>query len=471
MKDLVIIGGGPGGYVAAIRARQLDMTVTLVEKEAVGGTCLNHGCIPTKAYYRNAEIMRDLSHAEEFGIAVAGLKFSMEQAWERKERIVKTLVSGVEKLLADYGVEVIKGNATLLDQNTVTVSVGQGDRSLVPPEQKIDAAHILLATGSTSASLPILGLELEGVVDSTSLLQISEVPPRLAIIGGGVIGLEFACIFNSFGSQVTVIEYLPAILNLLDREISKRMGVFLKRQGITVHSSTAVEKVERNGNELLLSAKGKKGDLSIPADLILVSAGRRPLTAGLNLETLGIATDEHGFIKVDENYATTVPGIYAIGDVIGGLMLAHVASEEGITAVEKIAGCNSQIHYNAVPSCIFTFPEIATVGMSEEECVSRGIKYRVGKFNFAANGKAMTLGETDGLVKVIAGEDDVIRGVHIIGPHASDLILEGTILVKEGVKASDFVGTIHAHPTLGEALMEAILDINGQALHLSSRKR
>lgn len=468
MKDLVIIGGGPGGYVAAIRARQLGMTVTLVEKEAVGGTCLNHGCIPTKAYYRNAEIMRDLSHAKEFGISVTGLKFSMQQARERKERIVKTLVSGVEKLLADYGVEVIKGNATLLNQNTV--AVGQGDRSLVPPEQKIDAARILLATGSTSASLPIPGLELDGVVDSTSLLQISEVPSRLAIIGGGVIGLEFACIFNSFGSQVTVIEYLPSILNLLDREISKRMGVFLKRQGITVHSSTAVEKVEQNGNELLLTAKGKKGDISISADLVLVSAGRRPLTAGLNLETLGIATDEHRFIKVDENYATTVPGIYAIGDVIGGLMLAHVASEEGIVAVEKMAGHSSQLHYNAVPSCIFTFPEIATVGMSEEECVSQGIKYRVGKFNFAANGKALTLGETDGLVKVIADEDGVIRGVHIIGPHASDLILEGTMLVKERVKASEFAGTIHAHPTLGEALMEAILDINGQALHLSPRK-
>jgi len=460
MKDLVIIGGGPGGYVAAIRARQLGMTVTLVEKEAVGGTCLNHGCIPTKAYYRNAEIMRDLSHAEEFGISIAGLKFSMQQARERKERIVKTLVSGVEKLLADYGVEVVKGNATLLDRNTVAVS-----------GQEIKSGQILLATGSTSASLPIPGLELDGVVDSTSLLQISEVPPRLAIIGGGVIGLEFACIFNSFGSQVTVIEYLPSILNLLDREISKRMGVFLKRQGITVHSSTAVEKVERNGNELLLTAKGKKGELSIPADLVLVSAGRRPLTAGLNLEMLGIATDDHGFIKVDKNYATTVPGIYAIGDVIGGLMLAHVASEEGITAVEKIAGYSSQIHYNAVPSCIFTFPEIATVGMSEEECASQGIKYRVGKFNFAANGKALTLGETDGLVKVIADEDDVIRGVHIIGPHASDLILEGTMLVKEGVKAPDFVGTIHAHPTLGEVLMEAILDINGQALHLSPRKR
>ncbi len=470
MKDLVIIGGGPGGYVAAIRARQLGMTVTLVEKEAVGGTCLNHGCIPTKAYYRNAEIMRDLSHTEEFGISVTGLKFSMQQARERKERIVNTLVSGVEKLLDDYGVEIVKGNATLLDQSTIAVSLGQGDRSRVPLEQKIKASRILLATGSTSASLPIPGLELDGVVDSTSLLQIDKVPPRLAIIGGGVIGLEFACIFNSFGSQVTVIEYLPSILNLLDREISKRMGVFLKRQGITVHSSTAVEKVEQNGNELLLTAKGKKGDISIPTDLVLVSAGRRPLTAGLNLETLGIAADAHGFIKVDENYATTVPGIYAIGDVIGGLMLAHVASEEGITAVEKMAGLHGQIHYNAVPSCIFTFPEIATVGMSEEECTNQEIKYRVGKFNFAANGKALTLGETDGLVKVIADQNDVIRGVHIIGPHASDLILEGTMLVKEEVKVSDFIGTIHAHPTLGEALMEAILDLNGQALHLSPRK-
>ncbi len=460
MKDLVIIGGGPGGYVAAIRARQLGLDVTLIEKDAVGGTCLNRGCIPTKAYYRNAEIMHDLSRAAEFNLSVEGLKFNMEQARERKDRIVKNLVKGVEKLLADHRVEVLKADARLTAPDTVAVS-----------GQEIKTRNILLATGSIPASLPLPGAELDGVVDSTALLEINKVPPRLAIIGGGVIGLEYACIFNAFGSQVTVIEYLPAILGLLDGEIGKRMGVFLKKQGITVHTGTALEKIEKNGNELVLTANGKKGDLSIAADLVLLAAGRRPWTAGLELEALGIATDAHGFIKVDENFATNVPGIYAIGDVIGGLMLAHVASEEGIAAVENIAGHKGQVHYHAVPSCIFTFPEIATVGLSEEECVNKGINYRIGKFNFAANGKAMTLGQTDGLVKVIADENDVIRGVHILGPHASDLILEGTILVQEGIKASDFAGTIHAHPTLGEALMEAVLDVNGQAIHLSPRKR
>jgi dihydrolipoamide dehydrogenase len=460
MKDLVIIGGGPGGYVAAIRARQLGLDVILIEKDAVGGTCLNRGCIPTKAYYRNAEIMHDLSRAAEFNLSVEGLKFNMEQARERKDRIVKNLVKGVEKLLADHRVEVLKADARLTAPDTVAVS-----------GQEIKTRNILLATGSIPASLPLPGAELDGVVDSTALLEINKVPPRLAIIGGGVIGLEYACIFNAFGSQVTVIEYLPAILGLLDGEIGKRMGVFLKKQGITVHTGTALEKIEKNGNELVLTANGKKGDLSIAADLVLLAAGRRPWTAGLELEALGIATDAHGFIKVDENFATNVPGIYAIGDVIGGLMLAHVASEEGIAAVENIAGHKGQVHYHAVPSCIFTFPEIATVGLSEEECVNKGINYRIGKFNFAANGKAMTLGQTDGLVKVIADENDVIRGVHILGPHASDLILEGTILVQEGIKASDFAGTIHAHPTLGEALMEAVLDVNGQAIHLSPRKR
>lgn len=460
MKDLVIIGGGPGGYVAAIRARQLGLDVTLIEKDAVGGTCLNRGCIPTKAYYRNAEIMHDLSRAAEFNLSVEGLKFNMEQARERKDRIVKNLVKGVEKLLADHRVEVLKADARLTAPDTVAV-----------PGQEIKTRNILLATGSIPASLPLPGAELDGVVDSTALLEINKVPPRLAIIGGGVIGLEYACIFNAFGSQVTVIEYLPAILSLLDGEIGKRMGVFLKKQGITVHTGTALEKIEKNGNELVLTANGKKGDLSIAADLVLLAAGRRPWTAGLELEALGIATDAHGFIKVDGNFATNIPGIYAIGDVIGGLMLAHVASEEGIAAVENIAGHKGQVHYHAVPSCIFTFPEIATVGLSEEECVNKGINYRIGKFNFAANGKAMTLGQTDGLVKVIADENDVIRGVHILGPHASDLILEGTILVQEGIKASDFAGTIHAHPTLGEALMEAVLDVNGQAIHLSPRKR
>ena len=460
MKDLVIIGGGPGGYVAAIRARQLGLDVTLIEKDAVGGTCLNRGCIPTKAYYRNAEIMHDLSRAAEFNLSVEGLKFNMEQARERKDRIVKNLVKGVEKLLADHRVEVLKADARLTAPDTVAV-----------PGQEIKTRNILLATGSIPASLPLPGAELDGVVDSTALLEINKVPPRLAIIGGGVIGLEYACIFNAFGSQVTVIEYLPAILGLLDGEIGKRMGVFLKKQGITVHTGTALEKIEKNGNELVLTANGKKGDLSIAADLVLLAAGRRPWTAGLELEALGIATDAHGFIKVDGNFATNIPGIYAIGDVIGGLMLAHVASEEGIAAVENIAGHKGQVHYHAVPSCIFAFPEIATVGLSEEECVNKGINYRIGKFNFAANGKAMTLGQTDGLVKVIADENDVIRGVHILGPHASDLILEGTILVQEGIKASDFAGTIHAHPTLGEALMEAVLDVNGQAIHLSPRKR
>jgi dihydrolipoamide dehydrogenase len=460
MKDLVIIGGGPGGYVAAIRARQLGLDVILIEKDAVGGTCLNRGCIPTKAYYRNAEIMHDLSRAAEFNLSVEGLKFNMEQARERKDRIVKNLVKGVEKLLADHRVEVLKADARLTAPDTVAV-----------PGQEIKTRNILLATGSIPASLPLPGAELDGVVDSTALLEINKVPPRLAIIGGGVIGLEYACIFNAFGSQVTVIEYLPAILGLLDGEIGKRMGVFLKKQGITVHTGTALEKIEKNGNELVLTANGKKGDLSIAADLVLLAAGRRPWTAGLELEALGIATDAHGVIKVDGNFATNVPGIYAIGDVIGGLMLAHVASEEGIAAVENIAGHKGQVHYHAVPSCIFTFPEIATVGLSEEECVNKGINYRIGKFNFAANGKAMTLGQTDGLVKVIADENDVIRGVHILGPHASDLILEGTILVQEGIKASDFAGTIHAHPTLGEALMEAVLDVNGQAIHLSPRKR
>jgi len=461
MKDLVIIGGGPGGYVAAIRARQLGMDVALVEKNTLGGVCLNWGCIPTKAYYRNAEIMRDLSRAAEFNVTISGIEFNMAGAKERKDKIVKTLVSGVEKLLSDHGVEVIKGQAELLAPNTIKV-LGQ----------EITAKNIIIATGSTPVNLPIPGLELEGVVNSTGLLQITEVPSRMVVIGGGVIGLEYACIFNAFGSQVTVIEYLPTILSGIDREISKRMGVFLKRQGITVHTSTTLEKIEKSVNELLLTAQGKKGNLNLNADLVLVSVGRRPLTDGLNLDKIGVVTDEYGFIKVDENFATNIPGIYAIGDVIGGIMLAHVASEEGVVVVEKIAGHNSEVHYHAVPSTIFTFPEIATVGMSEEDCANQGIKYKVGKFNFAANGKALTLGETDGLVKVIADEDDVIRGVHIIGPHASDLILEGTVLVNERVKVSDFIGTIHAHPTLGEALMEAILDVNDQAIHLSPpRKR
>lgn len=442
--------------MAAIRARQLGLKVLLIEKDRLGGTCLNRGCIPTKAYYKDATFIRDLGRSLQFGVTVPDWQFSLNKAWEKKQQVVQTLVSGVQRLLKDHGVEVITGVASLSDLNTVLVDgVSHQGR------------FILLASGSIPAVLDIPGVDLPGVLNSDQALELQELPRRMVIVGGGVIGLEFACIFKAFGSEVTVIEYLPTLLNSLDAEISKRLGVFLKRQGINVMTATAVKAIDSTDGALSIKAEGKKGMSAIPADAVLLAAGRLPYTQGLDLDKIGVKTGPKGFIEVDQTYKTSVDNIYAIGDVIGGQMLAHVASEEGVAAVESIAGLRSRSASPTVPFCIFTIPEIASVGLSEEQARERGIDYRSGKFQFAANGKALTMGETDGVVKVLVDSDDVIIGVHIIGPHASDLIMEGLVLVEKEVTRGQAIDMIHPHPTLSEALREAILDAGGEALHLA----
>ncbi len=459
MKDLLIIGGGPGGYVAAIRARQLGMEVSLFEQDQLGGTCLNHGCIPTKAYYKNAEVLRTMQNLNEFSIRCMDVQFNLALAKGRKDGIVNKLVEGVAGLLQANGVEVIRGQAKIVDNSTIE-SNGNLYRG----------KRILIASGSQAVRLTIPGIDLPGVITSTELLDLEELPDRMVIIGAGVVGLELACIFNSFGSQVTVLEAADHILGPLDNELSKRMNVFLKRQGISIHTSCQVEEIQPRQDHLVVLGHGKKDALQLETDLVLNAAGRKAAAPGLHLDELGIAR-QHGFIKVDENFESSVPGIFAIGDVIGGQMLAHVASEEGVVAVERMYGLDSQVAYHATPACIFTFPEIATVGMSEAQAKQAGIAYKVGKFQFAGNGKAMTLGETDGLVKVLADQEERIIGVHILGPHASDLILEATLLVKNHMQVEAIRGTIHPHPTLGESLAEAILDIKGEAIHLLPRRK
>lgn len=460
MYDVIIVGAGPGGYVAAIRARQLGLKVLLIEKDRVGGTCLNRGCIPTKAYYKDATFIHELNQSAQFGVSLSDWRFNLAQAWEKKQQVVEKLVSGVQRLLKDHGVEVLAGEARLSDRNSVVVdgAVHQG-------------RFILLASGSTPASLDIPGVELPGVLTSDDVLELKEIPQRMVIVGGGVIGLEFACIFKAFGSVITVIEYLPALLNSLDAEMGKRLGVFLKRQGINVMTATAVKSIESMEGALSVKTEDKKGIKDMPADAVLLAAGRLPCTQGLGLDRIGVKTGSKGFIEVDATYKTSVENIYAIGDVIGGQMLAHVASEEGIAAVESIAGLRTRSASPIVPSCIFTIPEIATVGLSEEEARARGISYRSGKFQFAANGKALTMGESDGVVKVLVDSDDIIIGVHIIGPHASDLIMEGLVLVEKEVTRGQAIDMIHPHPTLSEALREAILDAGGEAIHLAPPRK
>lgn len=460
VKDLVVIGGGPGGYVAAIRAAQLGMQVALIEKHELGGTCLNRGCIPTKAYYQNAAVLRTLGHLSEFNISAdSRFDFDMSGAYERKQGIVKNLVSGIAGLLKGNGVETIKGVATIVSPTEVSVN-----------GEVIKAKRILIAAGSISSRPPFPGVDLPGVLTSDEILELQTVPKRLTVIGAGVIGLEFACIFKAFGSEVTVIEYLPEVLSVIDKEIAKRVKVYLKRQDITVHTGSTVQSIEQDAEALKLRIDTGKSELTVDADTVLVATGRKACIKCINLDSFGIAVDERGFIEVNENYQTNIPSIHAIGDVTGGRMLAHVASEEGRVAVERMAGHEAEVAYHAVPSVIFTFPEIATVGMTEEEAKAEGIDYRVGKFLFAANSKAVAMGEQDGLVKVIADDKGAIIGVHILGPHAADLIQAASIIVKSRMNVDDVTTSIHPHPTLGEALLEAVLDIDKRAIHLMPRR-
>lgn len=460
MRDLVVIGGGPGGYVAAIRAAQLGMRVTLVEKDELGGTCLNRGCIPTKAYYQNAATLHTLRRLSELNIQGGPWQFDMPGAQRRKQDIVANLVQGIAGLLQANTVEVIRGLAQIAAPDQVTVA-----------GQQITTQRILIATGSVVANPPIPGLDLPGVLTSDQMLALETVPKRLAVIGGGVIGLEFASIFQAFGSEVSVIEYLPELLSATDKEIAKRMRVYLKRQGLTVHTGSSVQSITQGDDaSLRVAVKHTRGEFTAEADTVLVATGRRACTRCVDLDKLGVAVDQRGFITVDANYQTSVPGIYAIGDVTGGKMLAHVASEEGRVAVERMAGLQSEVAYWAVPSVIFTFPEIATVGLNEEEAKAAGLDYRIGKAQFSANSKAVTMGETDGLIKVVADHTGVIVGVHIIGPHAADLIQEASLMVKQRLRTDDVITTIHPHPTLGEALLEAVMDVEHRAIHLLPRR-
>lgn len=457
---MVVIGGGPGGYVAAIRAAQLGLNVSVIEKDKLGGTCLNRGCIPTKALYRNAEILNILKHIDEFGIKVEDYSIDVTKVQQRKNKVVEQLVGGVEQLLKANNVEVISGEASLIDKNTVSVVTKEGEKV------NINTSNIIIATGSESYMPSIPGIELEGVITSDELLEFHSIPEELVVLGGGVVGFEFAGIFNSMGSKVTVLKASTRMFSGVDNDINKRFTSFAKKQGMNVQDSVNIKSIAREGEKLYIYAEGKKGEMKISADKILVSKGRRPNTKGLNLEGLNIDIDKKG-IKVDENYETNIKGIYAIGDVNGISMLAHAASYQGVCAVESIAGVKEERDPSVIPSCIFVFPEIASVGITEDEAKEQGIAYNTSKFMFAANGKALSLGEGEGFIKVISkAEDNTIIGVHVMGPHASDLVHEGAIAIQNKLTSKDIKHTVHAHPTLGEAFYEAVLGLDKEAIHM-----
>lgn len=458
--DVVIIGGGPGGYVAAIRAAQLGGKVVLIEKNELGGVCLNRGCIPTKAMLSSANAYDIALHGgSEFGFTVNAVSLDYKKVVERREKVVKQLVSGLHFLMKKHGVRVVKGTARLASRTTVEVTFEDGKK------EKIAGQSIIIATGSEPVQLPIPGLQGENIWDSDGALAATELPGSLLIIGGGAIGLEWGYMFRKFGSEVTIVELMPQILPGGDSEVAEELRKSLEKIGIRILTDSRVLQVEERDNQVLATIVSSESQQQIIADKVLVAVGRRPITENLGLEEVGVAFDQKG-IKVDERMQTNIPRIYAIGDAVGGMMLAHKASEEGVVAAENIMGRSSKMKYNTVPSAVYTNPEVAEVGMTEDQAKRAEINYRVGKFYFRANGKALGLGETTGFVKFITdpkyGE---VLGCHIIGPHATDLIHE-VVIGMEAEATIDVIGrAVHAHPTLSEAIKEAALDADGESLH------
>ncbi len=469
-KKIIIIGGGPGGYVAAIRAAELGAEVTVIEEKTLGGTCLNRGCIPTKALYRNAEVLNTLKNIEEFGIDIESYSVNVERIQNRKNKVVNQLVEGVQQLLKGNNIEVINGTATFIDRNTLEVK-DHSNKSRI-----IKGDYIIIASGSEPSIPPIPGANLDGIYTSEDILNFDEIPETLAVVGGGVIGMELACVFNALGSKVTVVEYLPNILAQVDSDITKRLVVSLKKKGITIHVGTAVQNIKSSENGYIIEAVGKKGQVIIEAEKVLLSTGRAPRVEGLNLEKIGVTYTRKG-IDTDEDFRTNVSNIYAIGDVNGKSMLAHAASHEGIIVAQNIMGIKEKCNLANVPSCIFLFPEVASVGITEDEAKKKGIPYNTSKFMFGANGKALALGEGEGFVKVISQIDnphrpgeDIIIGVHIMGPHGSDLIHEGALALSNNMKVKDIASTIHAHPTLSEAFAEAVMALGNKAIHIMPKR-
>lgn len=466
-KRIAIIGAGPGGYVAAIRAAQLEAQVYLIENREIGGTCLNRGCIPTKTYFRNAQILSDLRNSHEFGIKVDGFSLDGKALLERKNKVVNDLVSGIERLIGSYqNIELIQGKASFKDKNTLNVQLNGGG------SKEVEADNIIIATGSFPQMTETKGIDLPGVITSDDLLELDHVPETLIVVGGGVIGLEFASIYKELGSHVILLA--SRILKDGDKEIAKRLTPMLKKQGIETYVDIRAKEITKDGERLKVVARYKEKDeeIEVIGDYVLIASGRAPLVEGLNLEGIGVEFSGRG-IKVNDSYETTVPGIYAIGDVNSkGIQLAHVASSQGEYVVETIMGHKPDLNLEHWPACVFTMTEVAQVGFTEEQLKEKGIDYRSSKFMFSANGKALSLGETDGIVKILASnEDNRILGVHIIGPHANDLIHEGALAISNNMDVSAIKRTIHAHPTLSEAFFEAALGLDEAAIHIAPKKK
>lgn len=440
-SDLIIIGSGPGGYRAAAYAARKGMTVTVMEKGEVGGTCLNRGCIPTKALCREAEVLETLREAGSMGIEDVTYTFNYAAAMARKDSVVSTLRQGVETLLSMPGITLVRGEAQFADANTVTC----GGKQYTAP-------HIIIATGSKSKSLPVPGIDLPHVMTSTGMLSATTLPKHLCIIGAGVIGMEFASVYRSMGVEVTVVEFLKECLPVLDSDVAKRLRQQLSRRGVEFFMQSGVTAI--TATEVVFERKGK--EQRVEADRVLVATGRTPHTDGLCLEQAGVAYERSG-ITVDEHLRTSVPHIYAIGDVNGRCLLAHAATMQGIHVVNQILGITDSIDMSAVPAAIFTLPEAACVGLSEDELKNAGMEYQVKKGFYRANGKALAMGESEGMLKLMAEAEGKIVGCHLFGAHAADLVQEVSVLMERGVTLKELGYMTHIHPTLSEIIQEAAL--------------
>ena len=463
--DLIIVGAGPGGYVAAVRATQLGLKAACIEKESrLGGVCLNVGCIPSKALLDSSEFyhLAKTTFAEH-GIKTGRLSLDLSAMMRRKDQVVADLTENVRKLLDGHGVTVIHGTAQLTAADQVTVTPAGKNAKPVT----YGAGAILLATGSTPVIVP--GLEFDGdrIISSTEALSLPEVPRRLGIVGGGYIGLELGSVWRRLGAAVTVIEMLPKIAGLLDGQVGRSLDRILRKQGLDIRVNTRVAAAAVKGKKVQVTVEGAGASETLAFDRLLVSVGRRPLTTGLGLEALGITTDpKSGQVQVDAAYRTSVPSVYAIGDLVAGPMLAHKASAEGIVAVENIAGRSAEVNYDTIPAVIYTAPEVATVGLTEEQCKQRGINFCVGSYPFSGAGRARCMGQSEGFVKIIAhSKTDRILGVHIIGARAADMIAECVLAMEFGASSEDLARTVHGHPTFAEALQEAAMSAGQCAIY------
>lgn len=465
--DVVVVGGGPGGYVAAIKAGQLGLKTACVEmRGTLGGTCLNVGCIPSKALLQSSHHYHDVkTHFSDHGIKIDGeVTMDISKMQETKANTVKGLTGGIEHLLKKHKVDYFKGKGSLTGPNGVSVALNDGGNEV------LDAKNIVLATGSEVSPLPPVPVDnsVGKIIDSTGALDISEIPKTMAVVGGGVIGLEMGSVWSRLGTEVTVIEFMDRLCPAMDHELTKKFQSTLKKQGFKFQLKTKVTKSVVEGDGVTLTTEAAKGgkEKEEKYDIVLVATGRRPYTDGLGLDTLGIQTDKLGRIEVDEHFKTAVPSIYAIGDCIDGPMLAHKAEEEGIAAIETIAGFAGHVNYDAIPGVIYTYPEVAAVGKTEEELKEAGIAYSKGSFPFAANSRARANGDTEGFVKVLADkETDRILGVHIMGPNGGEMIAEGVLGMEYGASSEDIARTCHAHPTLSEAFKEACMDTYDKPIH------